>query len=292
MRASVEYKVYKKHPFMTLISMVLGVSITFGLIMLIYGLFSKSFGVIGIGLLVALLAGTLKVVLEANEVRMASLFNKIGKRVFGSCDEDLYPEDVVLYNERISEILKDYISPITNEKVSTVQEYLDIVESIKQNRICVTDGVYSLVGLNNRCKELFDNISTIPELIEILGDTADKSIERLQEEGIGLLVSSEENINSLSVEGLLRDKHCAASIETEPELKIAYCSSCGAAAIEGAGYCNICGKRLIDEIEEIVVGQQLSDTDMDQIRKWKQLLDERIISSEEFENKKKEILGI
>ena len=43
---------------------------------------------------------------------------------------------------------------------------------------------------------------------------------------------------------------------------------------------------------EIVTERELTEHDIEQIRKWKTLLDEGIITQNELDEKKKEILGI
>lgn len=113
--------------------------------------------------------------------------------------------------------------------------------------------------------------------------------------------------------------------EAENTLQTKYCRKCGAPIVTGASFCNKCGdsisegqkkdnvgesilnivdeKELVLEVEhteiekpkESILKTQVSKLDddmMDQLRKWKSLLDEGIINEEEFENKKKDILGL
>ena len=97
------------------------------------------------------------------------------------------------------------------------------------------------------------------------------------------------------------------------------CPYCGAKLIEAALFCNICGRKIeylvevpeevleevteelpkaveieIDLPENLEEGKtiEIDDNKVDTIRKWKMLHDEGIISKEEFEIKRKDILGL
>ena len=58
------------------------------------------------------------------------------------------------------------------------------------------------------------------------------------------------------------------------------------------GKCPNCGSRDLVELEESTHSDDNSEKSIDEIRKYKKLLDEGIITQEEFDKKKKELLGL
>jgi uncharacterized Zn finger protein (UPF0148 family) len=104
---------------------------------------------------------------------------------------------------------------------------------------------------------------------------------------------SRSNLDSLFK--IIREKQETAQVTAPPTISKKYCPYCGAENLPLTVFCQVCGKYAEKwSTEPIAKPQKVSKTKVDvieQIEKLAELKNKGIITQEEFENKKKELLS-